>query len=445
MKRTYRLSVLSSALAGAFLYLFQVGAASGDFSAQDPGLRGGPAGAGGPLTGLNPNELRFFTSGQVDFEEQEEVDEGLGPRMNLDGCGGCHSQPATGGSSPTVNPQVAFATKGGGTDRVPSFIKLNGPIREARLVKNADGSPNGGVANTFTITGRAGATGCRLSQPDFATELANHNVIFRIPTPVFGAGLIEQIPDATILANRSANAGTKRALGITGQVNTNGNDGTITRFGWKAQNVSLLLFSGEAYNVEMGISNEIFQNEREQSVACQFATVPNGAQDFAAPDALTGTTAVQNFANFQRLLAAPVPSTDRPGGASSIANGRSLFASVGCALCHTPTMRTGNGSAVVALRNRDANLFSDLLVHNMGEGLADGVTQGSAGPREFRTAPLWGLGQRVFFLHDGRTSDLKEAIQEHRSQGSEANQVIGNFNDLRETQKQDILNFLRSL
>ena len=214
--------------------------------------------------------------------------------------------------------------------------------------------------------------------------------------------------------------------------------------GWKAQNQSLLLFSGEAYNVEMGITSELFHVEREQDATCQFATVPNDTQNFDAPNALAGTTAIQNFANFQRFLAAPTPSTNTPGGASSIGRGRTQFANVGCAACHTPAMRTGN-STVAALRNRDVNLFSDLLVHDMGDGLADGVTQGSAGPREFRTAPLWGLGQRIFFLHDGRTSDLREAIQEHQSNGSEANEVVRNYNALRESDKQDLLNFLRSL
>jgi CxxC motif-containing protein (DUF1111 family) len=113
-------------------------------------------------------------------------------------------------------------------------------------------------------------------------------------------------------------------------------------------------------------------------------------------------------------------------------------------LCHTPTLRTGNAS-VAALRNLDANLFSDLLLHDMGDGLADGVSQGQAGPREFRTSPLWGLGKRIFFLHDGRTTDLVQAIQQHRSSGSEANGVVGRFNGLRESDKQDLLNFLRSL
>src|SRR5437016_6853728 len=138
------------------------------------------------------------------------------------------------------------------------------------------------------------------------------------------------------------------------------------------------------------------------------------------------------------------------GGAESIGRGRNLFSSTGCALCHTPTLNTGN-AAVAALRNKAVNLFSDLLVHDMGPGLADGVTQGQAGPREFRTAPLWGLGQRLFFLHDGRTSNLLEAIRAHKSgsvftrDASEANAVIGNFNQLPENQKQDVLNFLRSL
>jgi CxxC motif-containing protein (DUF1111 family) len=435
--------LLASAVA-AILFQSETVSQSGG-GARDPGLRFGPADAGGPLADLTDNERRFFEHGKEDFEEAEDVRDGVGPRMNLDGCGGCHSQPATGGSSPAVNPQVAFASKDGGTDRVPSFITPRGPIREARFIRNPDGSPDGGVHALFTITGREDADGCHLRQPDFERELARNNVIFRIPTPVFGAGLIEQVEDAAILANQAAFASAKANLGISGRVNRNGNDGTITRFGWKAQNQTLLLFSGEAYNVEMGITNELFQSERDQTPSCQFAAVPNDTQDFNASDALTGTTAIQNFANFQRFLAPPTPSSDSPGGAASIARGRSQFSSVGCALCHTPTLKTSANSAVEALRDKDVNLFSDLLVHNMGVGLADGVTQGAAGPKEFRTAPLWGLGKRIFFLHDGRTTDLMAAIQAHRSDGSEANAVVRRFNDLRESQKQDVLNFLRSL
>jgi CxxC motif-containing protein (DUF1111 family) len=382
--------------------------------------------------------------------------------MNLDSCGGCHMQPALGGSSPFVNPQFAFAKKNGGTDTVPSFIRENGPVREARFVKNADGTADGGVHAIFTITGRTGANvsppgPCVLEQPDFDAQLAANNVIFRIPTPTFGTGLIEQIPDAQILANQASNTSRKQALGIrgkpnfhvvgrtiTGMTNNNGNDGTIARFGWKAQNKSLLLFSGEAYNVEMGITNELFQTEREEAPQCQFATIPNDVTNFDAATPVDVLGGIERFSNFMRFLDAPRPSPDTPGGATSIANGKQKFIDVGCALCHTPSFSTSK-STVAALSEKPVNLFSDLLVHDMGDGLADGVSQGEAGPREFRTAPLWGLGQRVFFLHDGRTSNLERAIREHSSTGSEANGVINSFNNLGERTKQDILNFLRSL
>jgi CxxC motif-containing protein (DUF1111 family) len=97
------------------------------------------------------------------------------------------------------------------------------------------------------------------------------------------------------------------------------------------------------------------------------------------------------------------------------------------------------------LSNIEAKLYSDLLVHHMGTRLADDIVQGNAGPDEFRTAPLWGLGQRVFFLHDGRTQDLVEAIEQHASSGSEGGGVVSRYNHLNENQKQDLLNFLRSL
>jgi CxxC motif-containing protein (DUF1111 family) len=383
--------------------------------------------------------------------------------MNLDSCGGCHSQPATGGSSPQVNPQVAFAAFRGADNRVPSLIKKDGAVREARFVKNPDGSPDGGVHALFTIAGRDDAPGCALAQPDFERNLGNNNVIFRIPTPVFGAGLIEQIPDANIRANQAANATTKRSLGIrgkpnivlsgnaiTGQPNHNGNDGTIARFGWKAQNKSLLLFSGEAYNVEMGITNELFQTERDEYGRCQFAATPNDATDADAPSPVDAVVAIEKFAFFMRFLAPPTPSLTMPGGSTAISKGRAVFSNVGCNQCHTPTLMTGN-SSVPALKNQAVNLYSDLLLHDMGPGLADHVSQGQATGSEFRTSPLWGLGQRIFFLHDGRTMDLLQAIAAHQSgssrngDASEANTVVQNFNNLSEESKQNLLYFLRSL
>ena len=446
-------NVLMIAVTGLLLWQVRT-AALLDPPAHDPGVRDPEApAAGDALSGITDDEREYFNIGKDDFVEEDSVKEGLGPRMNLDSCGGCHIQPAVGGSSPAVNPQVAFASKDNGTDAVPPFITENGPVREARFVANADGTRDGGVHALFTINGRTGATGCTLAQPDFATQLANNNVIFRIPTPTFGAGLIEQIPDAAILANGASNGAAKSSLGIrgranfhvsgrtiTGQTNNNGNDGTIARFGWKAQNKSLLVFSGEAYNVEMGITNELFQTERDETPNCQYAKTPNSVFNLAATTPAEAMSSIEKFTTFMRYLAPPRPAADTP----SIVNGRKIFSAVGCALCHTPSFTTGD-SYSAALRNVPVNLFSDLLVHDMGVGLADGVSQGEAGPRDFRTAPLWGLGQRIFFLHDGRTSDLLAAIRMHRSTGSEANGVLARFSFLTEAQKQDLLNFLRSL
>ncbi|HET7524952.1 MAG TPA: di-heme oxidoredictase family protein, partial [Burkholderiaceae bacterium] len=242
------------------------------------------------------------------------------------------------------------------------------------------------------------------------------------------------------------NLGIFGKFNVDGTANTNGNDGTITRFGWKAQNKSGLLFSGEAYNVEMGISNGAFPTERDETEGCHLAMLPNS--DSTLVDGPTTTTTVlssiEKFTLFMRFLAPPTPSATMPGGSQSITRGKQAFIDTGCALCHTPSMKTYNAS-VAALRNQTANLFSDLLLHDMGVGLADGVRQGQASGREFRSAPLWGLGQRLFFLHDGRTSDLKQAIYEHFSDGSEANAVVQRFVRQPDSTQQDLLNFLRSL
>jgi CxxC motif-containing protein (DUF1111 family) len=439
------------------------------FPATDPGVRGGAAGAGGAISGLNSNETTFFNAGLDQFNEVQSVQggtfpdtgptrPGLGPRFNLDSCAGCHAQPATGGTSPTspfVNPQVTVATREGAQNVVPFFITPDGPVREARFKFKPNGTRDGGVHDLFTITGRGDAPGCLIAQPDFVTAANNNNLIFRIPTPVFGAGLIENIPDNVILANMAAEQATKVSMGIAGHPNRHGpgrvttsgtpnisgNDGSITRFGWKAQNKSLLMFSGEAYNVEMGVTNELFPQERDETPGCLFNPLPEDTTTFDPNVANTEVPSdVEKFAFFMRMLAPPVPAPDT----SSTINGRALFNQIGCSLCHTPTLTTGT-TAIVALSNQPVNLFSDLLLHQMGKGLADDIVQGNAGPDEFRTAPLWGLGQRIFFLHDGRTKDLLEAIGQHQSPRSEANNVIRIFNGLPETQKQDILNFLRSL
>jgi CxxC motif-containing protein (DUF1111 family) len=435
----------------------------------DPGVRGGAAGAGSPLPGLAADENAFFRDGLARFADIEAVtgskNNGLGPRFNSNQCLSCHSQPAPGGSSPARNPLIAIATLNGARNVVPWFITENGPIREARFKRNPNGTNDGDVHDLFVISGRSDAAGCNIAQPDFlpagnplSGQGGNPNIIFRIPTPVFGAGLIEAIPDSAILANMKTNGSVKAGLGISGHANAHlsgnanfsANDGTITRFGWKAQNKSLIMFAGEAYNVEMGVTNQLFPQERDETPACLFDATPEDTLNFT-PTSNSNTAVlsdIEAFADFMRMLAPPTPAPSTP----SAVNGRALFAKIGCVHCHTPSFTTGrmiaSGSSKVpsaALSKQAANLFSDLLVHHMGRGLADGITQGGAGPDEFRTAPLWGVGQRVFFLHDGRTSDLLVAIEAHKSKDSEANKVIDHFNGLKARERQDVINFLRSL
>jgi len=439
----------------------------------DPGVRGGPAGAGTPLKGLTADETAFFQDRLARFLDIEVVtkgsNNGLGPRFNSNQCFSCHSQPDAGGSSPARNPLFEVASLNGAKNTVPWFITQNGPIREARFKRNSKGASDGAVHDLFVITGRSDAPGCNIVQPDFLPagnpltgQGGNSNIIFRIPTPLFGAGLIEAIPDSAILANMSSNASLKSKLGISGHpnshlsgnVNRSANDGTITRFGWKAQNKSLLMFASEAYNVEMGVTNQLFPQERDETPGCLFNATPEDTLNFTPTPTTSGNsnTAVisdiEAFANFMRMLAPPTPAPATP----SSEKGRDTFARIGCAHCHTPSLSTGamiaSGSSTnpsAALSNQTANLFSDLLVHHMGKGLADGITQGGAGPDEFRTAPLWGVGQRIFFLHDGRTTNLVDAIRAHRSRRIEANKVIERFNKLSTQEQQEIIDFLRSL
>jgi CxxC motif-containing protein (DUF1111 family) len=433
---------------------------------NDPGPRTGPAAAGSFYPTLNANEQAFFNQAQLRFQEVDSVSgtiesgSGLGPTFNGNSCAQCHAQPTIGGASPGLlspqipipNPQVALATVDGATNTVPSFITTTGPVLEARFIKTSTGALDGGVHDLYTITGRTDAAGCSLAQPDFPTAVSTNNVIFRTPTPLFGLGLVEATPDATLQANLAATATARAALKIGGVFNTSGNDGTITRFGWKAQNKSLLIFAGEAYNVEQGVTNENFPNERNMVPGCAFNGTPEDSTNLLNQNANSvnfgtniGTESemssdVVNFAAFARLSAPPTPAPST----SSTLNGATQFTNIGCNLCHSPALTTGL-SPFTGMSNITYNPYSDFALHVMGTSLADNIKQGAAAGNQFRTAPLWGLGQRLFFLHDGRTSDLIEAIEAHDSAGSEANQVIKQYNKLSPTNAQDLLNFLRSL
>jgi hypothetical protein len=484
------------------------------FAQRDPGVRGGPPGAGGPIPGLSANELALFNEGRLRMTQLEAVcdtcsdvalggdpredpnlatltnSSGLGARFNGDQCSVCHQQPSIGGSGGFLvpNPQdppnrhrrpenpmfQLIPHRKGGLNSAPSFITQYGPIREVRFQRKPDGTPDGGVHQLFTIVGRTdigvpGCTAAELPPTDFETQYRAGNLSFRIPLQTFGLGLIEAIQDSTILSSAAATAGLRAPLGIGGIPNRSGNDGTIARFGWKAQNKSLTIFAGEAYNVEMGVTNDVFPTRTDETPACaQQVNEPNDItrvdandlrnQGFGNP--LHMLADWLEFAIFMRQLAPPEPAPFSPRAL----RGQRLFGAgpdnpgIGCFLCHTPTMVTGPRHETEALQNVPAHLYSDLLIHHMGSGLADNVTQGLAAGDMFRTTPLWGAGQRIFFLHDGRTDDLLEAIRAHASSGgtaadgkngayppSEANAVIQRFNALPPGDQQAILEFLRAL
>jgi CxxC motif-containing protein (DUF1111 family) len=507
-----------------FCCLWVLGAGQGVCWAQkDPGLRQGSPGAGAPLKGLTPIELSMFNEGLNRALQLEAVcdgcsditlgsytdpakgnlvtqtnSSGLGVRFNGDQCTACHNQPAFGGSGGFMvpNPQDPpnqyrapenpmfdlMAHRKGAANKVPSFIQQYGPIREVRFVRKADGTPDGGVHQLFTVVGRSdvfpngqpgSCTANDLPPTDFDGEYKRGNVRFRIPLQLFGLGIIDGIQDREILDRFAATAAIRQELGIQGMPNRSPNDGTITRFGWKAQNKSIMIFAGEAYNVEMGVTNDLFPQATDEAPNCTvnksepndiFRNDPTDERNQSFYNPFHILPDWQMFAIFMRFLDAPQAS---PMSASA-QRGMQLFGTdvhnpgIGCFACHTPVMVTPPQSETEALQNVEAHLFSDLLIHHMGKGLADDITQGKATGDMFRTTPLWGVGQRRFFLHDGRTSDLLAAIEAHRSAGmdcdhedrenatgcygpSEANTVIRNFDALSAADKQAILDFLRSL
>jgi len=490
-------------------------------TATDPGIRLGPIDAGGFVSGLNTYQQEMEEPATNFFEEVNNVAGGtsvkrvgLGARFDSNSCNSCHGQPEPGGTSPapcgianspfpTCGNQLASVyTLMGATNTLPIFEASQtssgcdsatcAPTLVARAPYQPDlVTPNGHVQQLFTITDRTDAGTCDIQQPDFALLSAENNLIFRNTTPFFGGGLIEIINDADILANMNANLTLKMSLGISGNANIDPDDGSVDRFGWKAQNRSLLAFVGEAYNVEEGIDNEFFPNKTDETPGCTPPFPlgpPNGNGTHGVPDDRTDWAFLpatgylmpgdpERFAIFGRFLAGPTPGACSYSKTSSCTNGQTYFASIGCVLCHNNAIPNTNytgfttpSSSISALGSVQVNLYSDLLVHHMGVCLADNVAQGDAAGDEFRTMPLWGVGQRYFFLHDARTTDIVTAIEEHadgyqQANGipgcsgnpnaayppSEADAVIAAFNNLSTvsgvdgTAQQDLVNFLRSL
>jgi CxxC motif-containing protein (DUF1111 family) len=351
-----------------------------------------------PLPGLTDAQLKDFNDGLAEFQEDETPADGLGPVFNGKSCAECHAVPSVGGVEPNVG--VARETRIGGRNGDP-LERLGGPLLQQRAIS---------LPGCNNLVGEVVPPGTPF-------------VSLRLSTQLFGAGLIEAIPEKTILQNTSNGGRPNRVF------NPDTRATELGRFGWKAQVATLHQFSGDAYLNEMGITNPSFPFENKP----QGNAIPPGCDTVADPeDNGSGVTAFENFMKFL----APAP---RRTITAQVQRGEQVFSQIGCASCHVPTMITDNNS-VKALSRQPVNLFSDLLLHNIGTG--DGIVQGKATGDDFRTAPLWGLSRRDRFMHDGKSNTIQDAILRH---SAEAQNALNGFVGLPPSDHDALLAFLGSL
>jgi CxxC motif-containing protein (DUF1111 family) len=364
---------------------------------------------GEPLAGITPVEFEEFRLGQDDFLEVETSDEGLGPAYNGTSCGACHSVPAVGGSGNVAEVRAARRGPRG------EFVALD-PSGET-------------LFHLFSVPSHS----CQPTIPADATIFAR-----RVPIPLFGAGLVEAIPDESLLAledpiDRNRDGVSGRAAIITDVATGHRRVG---RFGWKAQHATLMTFGADAYRNEMGITNDIFPTELAVGIPADRMRVCDLIPETEDKrDPRTGRRGIDNFASFMKFLA---PVGRGPIGEAARV-GEQVFGAIGCAACHTPSLQTGP-SGNPLFHNRHVALFSDLLLHDIGTG--DGIVQGVAAPEEIRTPALWGLRFRRPFLHDGSAATLEETIGRH---GNEAELARRGYERASESDRAALLAFLRSL
>ena len=397
-----RRSQAAALLAAALVLVVSVASAQQGPPAPPPA----PPGFGLPLPGLTGDQLAAFEDGKGDFEDVETKVSGLGPIFNRDSCAACHSVPALGGSS------RVFVTRFG---RVANGVfdplaSLGGSLLQERAIDPS------GLEHV----------------PREANVVAK-----RQSTPLFGLGLIEAIPDATILRG----VRTKPVDGVLGRASMVLDVATqktlVGRFGWKGQQATLLSFAGDAYLNEMGITNRLFPTENAPNGNVALLKKLDTVRDPEdQPDPVSGKAGIDVLADFMRFLGPP---PTRPITASN-AFGAKLFLDVGCASCHTPMMSTGS-SKIAALNAKTVMLYSDLLLHDMGM-LGDGIVQGTAGARDMKTPPLWGLSASGPYLHDGRAMTIEDAIKAH---DGEAKVSRDRFLKLTRDQQALLVEFLKSI
>ena len=363
---------------------------------------------GSALPGLTSHELELFRVGREDFLEVETPDEGLGPMFNGTSCAQCHNIPTVGGTGIMVETRAGYRD-GNGVFHAP---------------------PGGTLMHLFSVPPHD----CQISVYEDANVVAH-----RISIPVFGAGLVEAIPDETILA--LADPEDKNGDGITGRAALVEDVGTgqirVGRFGWKAQHATLLSFSADAYINEMGITNDLFPveafgNVHADKLSSTCIAVQNN-EDIR--DRTSGRRGIDNFESFLKFLG-PAP---RQTSTAAAAHGEEIFSRIGCSSCHVPQLMTGQNENPLFDRKAVA-LFSDLLLHDVGTG--DGIEQADAKGNEIRTPALWGLRFRRPLLHDGSAPNIEAAIDRH---DGEARAVRENRLNLTASDREDLLAFLKSL
>ena len=362
-----------------------------------------------PLTGLTPLEFSEFRLGLEDFTEVEAAEEGLGPAFNGTSCAVCHNLPAIGGGGVITELRAGYREDNGTT----------------RGLNPADDT----LIHMLSVPNH----GCQPQMPDDVNVIAR-----RAPIPLFGAGLVEAIPDETILGledpfDRNRDGVSGRAAIVT-DVGTGSR--RVGRFGWKAQHATLLAFGADAYRNEMGITNDLFPIESAFGISDSQMRL---CDPFPDPedrrDPRTGRRGIDNFESFMRLLA-PIPRTHVD---ENTREGERVFAAIGCSTCHVPALETG-ASANPLFHRRRVELFSDLLLHDVGIG--DGIRQGAAEANEIRTPALWGLRFRRPLLHDGSAATITDAIERHAGEAALARRGFG---QLSADDRNRLLLFLRSL
>jgi CxxC motif-containing protein (DUF1111 family) len=371
-----------------------------------PTMSGGRQLLGDPLANLPPALMSDFEVGLEEFNKVETPEGGLGPIFNNVSCVACHGTPSPGGSSVDVVRRFGRNVQG----RFDPLDALGGSLLQDFAI---DPAVQEVIPNEATV------------------------VVLRQSTPLYGAGLIEAIPDTVLIQNaqRPKPDGVRgraaRVLDVaSGQVR-------VGRFGWKCQQATLLSFSGDAYVNEMGVTSRFFPTENAPNgnvALLELFDVTEDPED--AVDPVTGKGDIDHAADFMRFLAPPARGKITP----SARQGEAVFQQIGCAVCHIPTLKTGP-SPVQALDRQPVNLYSDLLLHDMGS-LGDGIAQADAGVREMRTTPLWGLKASAPYLHDGRAKSVDEAIRVH---AGEASVSRDRYNRLAPSQRSQLLEFLNSL